>query len=341
MIAFASALVITGWLIGCLIAIALSGIFSGSETGIYSLSVTKLRLDAHDGHANALRLERAMADRANLLFATLVGTNIANYFAPFCLTAIFVMTLAGENLAARERSAELYTTIILTPLVFIFGEVVPKNLFHSSADVLMRRFSIFIGAALAFCRYSGISHLQRGLTYLITQLLLGPRTADHAMRSRAEIYQLLREGAAEGVMSVAQRNMMERIHRLNTMSVREVMVPLRSVVALAGNKTRADIEDRLAQARYSRLPVFKHKRDKIVGVVHMLEILYAEPSQTMEDLAHTAIFIPDHTNLIDALATLQREFARMAIVTDPRGRCTGIVTIKDLVEEITGEIQAF
>lgn len=341
MIAIATTLVVTGWLLGCLIAIALSGIFSGSETGIYSLSVTKLRLDAHDGHADALRLERAMADRANLLFATLVGTNIANYCAPFCLTAIFVLTLSVENLAARERSAELYTTLILTPLVFIFGEVVPKNLFHTSADVLMRRYSIFISAALAFCRYTGISQLQRALTFAITRLLRGPRTADQAMRSRAEIYQLLREGAAEGVMSVAQRNMMERIHRLNTMSVREVMVPLRSVVSLAATKTRGDIEDRLAQARFSRLPVFKHKPDKIIGVVHMLEILYAKPTQTMEDLAHPALAMPDHTNLIDALATLQKEFARMAIVTDPRGRCSGIVTIKDLVEEITGEIQAF
>ena len=341
MIAVATTLAITGYLLCCLIAIALSGIYSGSETGIYSLSVTKLRLDAHDGKRDALRLERAMADRANLLFATLVGTNIANYFAPFCLTAVFVLTLNHEDIAAREQQAELYATLILTPLVFIFGEVVPKNLFHSSADVLMRRYSRFITAALAFCRYTGISHLQRALTYSITRILRGPRAVDHAMRSRAEIYQLLREGAAEGIMSSAQRNMMERIHRLNTMAVREVMVPLRGVVSLSANMKRADIEDRLSQARYSRLPVFKHKRDKVVGVVHMLEILYAEPSQTMEDLSHPAILIPDHTNLIDALATLQEEYARMAIVTDPRGRCAGIVTVKDLVEEITGEIQAF
>lgn len=341
MILAASFMEVLPWLLGCIIAIVFSGIYSGSETGIYSLNSTRLRLDSHDGQPAAIKLEKLMTNRAGLLFSALVGTNVANYLAPFCLTAIFVMTLDEKDIHEREQLAELYATLILTPTVFIFGEVVPKNLFHAAADTLMRRFATFIYVTDRICRYTGVTYVQQFLTHAITTILRAPRTAEAAMRSRAEIYQLLREGAAEGVMTVAQRSMMERIHRLNTLSVRDVMVPLKSVVAIEATKTRAEIRPKLARARYSRLPVFKGTRGNIIGVAHMLDILNAREDKPIEKMARPPVLIPQSADVIEALSILQREYARMAIVTNASGKCVGIATIKDLVEEITGELGEF
>lgn len=329
------------WLVGCFVAIVLSGIYSGAETGVYSLNTTRLRINAHEGHRAAIRLQRLMSDRAGLLFTSLVGTNIANYMAPFCLTMVFAHTLDISNQVERERMAELYTTLILTPTVFIFGEIVPKNIFHLNADALMRRISSFIQVTHQLCRVMGLLLIQRTIIRAVMGVLRRGEGAVVTMPARAEVYHMIRESAAEGTLSLAQSSMVERIHRLNTIRLRDVMVPLKAVVMAEHDQTRADLESRLARTRFSRMPVYESDRKNVVGIVHILDILNAKPDVDMSEIARETSRIGGDSSVFEALGTLQREYGRMAVVVNQAGDCIGIATIKDLVEEIVGELTAF
>lgn len=341
MLADLTLLELSASLAACLAAIVLSGIYSGAETGVYSLNTTRLRINAHEGERAAIRLQRLMRDRTGLLFTSLVGTNIANYMAPFCLTIVFSHTLGIAVQAERERMAELYTTLILTPTVFIFGEIVPKNIFHLNADALMRRISRFIQLTYFACRATGLLLVQRLITRTVIGVLRRDQGPPGAMPARAEVYHMLRESAAEGTLSVAQSSMVERIHRLNTIRLRDVMVPIKAVVMAEHDQTRADLESRLAKTRYSRIPVYESNRKNVIGIVHILDILNARPETEIKSLARDTSRIRGDTSVFEALGTLQTEYGRMAIVVNDAGDCIGIATIKDLVEEIVGELAAF
>ncbi len=329
------------WLSGCVVFVAIFGLFSGSEIGLYCVNQTRLRLAVHRGKPEAVRLQALFADRAGLLFTTLLAQNLANYLAPVCLTIAFLETLATDTAEVRERRAELYTTIILTPVVFVFGEVVPKNLFQRSADQLMHRISGLLRVTHVLFQMTGLVWLQRRISEFMISRLNRTPTSGSALHTRLDIYQMLREGAAEGALSLTQSAILERVHRLESVQVRTVMVPWNQVQMLPADATREQIESLIRQARHSRLPVYRDDRRNIVGVVHIIDVLTSPAGKPLGDMMRRPIELDADIPVRDALLTLQRECRRMAIVIDPRGRCLGILTVKDLVEEIIGELAAW
>lgn len=329
------------WIASCLVFVVLSGFFSGAETGLYCVNLARLRLAAHGGDAAASRLQTLLADRAGLLFTTLAGTNIANCLAPVCLTMLFLGTVDAANNTQRERLAEFYTTLILTPAVFIFGEIVPKNLFHRNADHLMPRIASLLHATHAAFRAIGVVGAQRRLSDFVARRLGKRPTSGSLLHSRAEIYHMLRESAAEGALSLTQSSILERLHTLGDIPVAQVMVPIGRVTMLSVNDTRRQAEPKIRCTPHSRVPVYDKRPNRVRGVVHLLDVLTAEAHQTMSALAKRPIEISPSQPVIDALRTLQHECRRMAVVVDRSGKCVGIVTVKDLVEEIVGELAAW
>ncbi|MBX3393994.1 MAG: DUF21 domain-containing protein [Phycisphaerae bacterium] len=329
------------WIGLCAVCVFFSGLFSGAETGMYCINTTRVRLAAHQKSAAAIRMQLLLRDRGGLLFTTLFGTNLANYLAPACLTIIFLSTIADHTREETESLAELYTTLILTPIVFVLGEVVPKNVFNRNAEALMLRFSGIIFLAHRICEKLGIIWLQRKFSEIAFRGM-NPNARDTAgVKSRLDVFQMLREGAAEGTMSLTQMSILERIDRLRSLQVSAVMVPHYQVVMLAADDTRKSAEPLLRLSRVSRLPVYGDDKRNVVGVVHVLDLLTAGGDRTARNLMRPPIEISPQTRVVDALSRLQREFRRMAIVVDSKRRCLGIVTVKDLVEEIVGELKAW
>ncbi len=328
-------------LAGCAVFVLLSGLFSGAETGIYCTNSARLRLLAHQGDVNARRMLELLSDRSGLLFTTLFGTNLANYAAPLCLTFVLLHAVEATSRGSGEQLAELYTTMILTPIVFVFGEIVPKNVFQRNADRLMPRLAGILRATHLLFQWTGIVAVQRWISNLALRKLNRQTTSGSALHTSLDVYQVLREGAAEGVLSRMQSTIIERVHLLKTVRVGSIMVPSASVEMLPAEATRGSIEQRLRRLRHSRIPIYRGDRRNVVGVVHMLDVLGAPAASDMASLARPPIPIPARLPVMDALALLQREYRRIAIVVDPNGRCLGVVTVKDLVEEIVGELAAW
>jgi CBS domain containing-hemolysin-like protein len=339
----------------CAVFVFLSGLFSGSETGLYCVDRLRLRLAAHEKDRSAVRLQGLLEDEPGLLFTTLLGTNIANYLAPVCLTIIFLSTSAAQSDSEREHLAEFYTTLILTPVVFIFGEVVPKNVFQRHADRFMVRMSSFLGATHQVFRLTGIIAFQRKVSEVAMKRLHRRPVSGSALHSRPGMYHLLREGAAAGALTHTQVFMLERIHALQSIRVGSVMVPRSRTIMLSAEATWADVERTIRNTQVSRMPVYRDgDRRRIVGTVHLLDLLTADsharwcenpfshpsPCELSRHL-RPPVELPPDLPVIEALSALQREHRRMAIVVDKWGHCIGIVTVKDLVEEIVGELAAW
>ncbi|MEE8386339.1 MAG: hemolysin family protein [Dehalococcoidia bacterium] len=336
-----SHLQVPGGLILCAVFVVISGFFSGSETGLYCVNRLRLRLAAHEKSRAAVRLQRLLQDQPGLLFTTLLGTNVANYLAPACLTAVFLTTLSDESGVRREHLAELYTTLILTPIVFIFGEIVPKNVFQRQADRFMLRTSSLLGIAHRAFRTTGLIALQRWTSDLVMRRLHRQPAMGSALHSRIGMYQMLREGAAAGALSRTQASILERVHLLQSVRVGSVMVPRSRTVTLRETATAADVEQTIRETEFSRMPVYRGDRRRIVGVVHLLDLLTAPRDISISQQMRPPVELTPDQPVIEALSILQHKHRRMAIVVDQTGRYVGLVTVKDLVEEIVGELAAW
>jgi CBS domain containing-hemolysin-like protein len=323
-------------LLGLLLAVVASGFFSGSETGIYCLNQVRLRVAADQGNTAARRLERLMLKPEALVITTLLGTNIADYLATAFTAALMLRAAVAPNLA------EVYATAIVTPLIFVFGGVVPKDWFRREADVLMLRLSGVVVTCLRLARATGLVWFLQSLTRLLIRWIDRQRAARHAdLLPRTRTLALLREGAAAGGLTVVQRDLIERVLRLSEVTCADVMVPRARAALVPVTISREDFLRIARMAHFSRLPVFDVDPRRIVGTVNVYDVLTDPDEKPVSAHARRAVFVPQRMRVPAALLRLQRSRQTMAIVQDEQEHCVGLLTIKDLVEEIVGELEAW
>lgn len=314
-------------------SIILAAFYSGSETGFYCVNRLRLRLRAERNEPAARALQR-LVRRPRLAISTmLVGTNIGIYLA----TVLFTEQLRQSGWAVR---AELYSSLLMPPILLIFAEVIPKSLFQHHADMLMYRVVWPLRASQAvFYPFSVLLRWVGGLP----QLLLGRRGSAGRRAFTPDTFRFyLREGAAQGVLSESQRMMVENILRLKSLDVASTMTPLEEVVMLPEDAPYGELLDLLRAHRYSRIPVYRDSRDRIVGVINVIDVASVESHRpAARELVRGVLSLPRATSVADALWTLRQARQQFGVVTDRAGCALGILTVKDLVEEIVGELEAW
>ena len=323
------------WVAACGVMIVGSALYSGAETGLYCLHRLRLNLQVGQNNHRAITLQHLLGDQSGMLFMTLLGTNVTNCLAPVCLTVLFL------HAGIQESRVELYTALILTPIVLIFGEILPKVMFERHADRLMLRVTPLLAASYYVARWTGLIALLNALSRFVFRKFHRQTPSGSAFHSRMEMYHLLQEAGTQGTLSRTQLFMLERVHVLHRIRVGSVMVPLHRVVMLPANATAAEALSTVRSSDYSRLPVFRDDRARMIGFVHALDILTAPPSTVVTRRLFPPIEVRHDTHVVDALTLMQKSHRRMAFVVDTKGRCLGIVTVKDLVEEIVGELAAW
>jgi putative hemolysin len=314
-------------------SILMAGFFAGNETGAYSLNRLRLRLLAEQGRASA-RLLLAFIRRPRLaLSTTLIGTNVGHYVA----TVLCTGTLAA---VAGPGRAQLYSGLIMPPVLLILAEIIPKSLFQHHADVLLYRTiwplkvaqTIFYPVAIVLRWFGGLPGL-----------IFGHKGLPQRAAFTAESFRFyLSEGAADGAMSAFQRTMAENIMHLKALDVADAMTALEHVAMVPEEAGADELLAAFRAHRYSRLPVFRGERDAIVGVINVIDVASASrlPERAGE-LAHSVLRLQAGTSVADALRILRNARQQFAVVADEEGRALGISTVKDLVEEIVGELEAW
>jgi len=320
-----------------LITILLSGAFSGLETGVYRLSRLRLRLGEERGDLKYVLLGRALRDSSALLLTLLVANNMANYLAASSVTILFLKV-------APDRTAELLATSLTAPLLFVFGESLPKNIFLYRADALTPYLGPFLYVVHKVLTWSGIVPVLRLISRFFARLVGAPVPAKRVMVSSQihHVRTILRDTQEEGLLSHLQTEMLDRVVNIPTLRLSAVMIPMARVQSIPVQADRATLLDELRKHPFTRLPVWRDVPTNIVGFVNVYTALACGGGfHDVEGVLQPLRSLDCETLVTDAIEVLRREQAKMILVTRRRGSKdvpVGIVTMKDLVEELMGEL---
>lgn len=338
MVAIGDSAVLWSWLGVGLVSMALSALYSGLETGVYCLDPLKLQLRSESGGRLTAWLRTMLARRERLLVVLLIGNNVANY-GTTAAAAILLTTMFDVG----DQGGELLTAVLLTPVLFVVGEMVPKNLFQRFADTLVYRWLWLLRGSQILFRVIGLVAVVGTFTDWVARL--GRRGAGPAdvLGAREQLHAILRETAASGLLSGYQAQIAENVLNVGQVTVAQVMTPLRHAQMVPHDATAAQFRTRAVDSRHSRWPVYRSdRRDDIIGVLHVDEVLLAgDDHWNLDAHVREPLLLPGDTGAMPALARLQRSRQAIGIVVDAQDRAIGIVTLKDLVEEIVGELEAW
>jgi CBS domain containing-hemolysin-like protein len=329
----------TGLILLTVFMVVLSGLFAGSETGMYKMSRLRLRLGIEKKQMSAIILGKCIRDSAALLLSMLVGTNLAHYL----ITSIVTCLLLSEVKA--EHTAELFAMLITAPVLFVFGELIPKNVFFYRADVLMPLFAPVLFVFHKLFSWCGAVPLLKFVSGIFARLTgsPGPAATMKGVMHKAHIQAIIAETREEGVLSSVQTDIINRLVSISHTPLRAVMVPLNKVEMVDVDSDKTVLFNKLKKCAFTRLLVADKSRTNILGFISIYKVL-SQP----ENFTDLCSFInpireaPDDTTVIEAMNIMQHENQRIILVTRTgrmgRVRPVGIVTMKDLAEELLGEL---
>jgi len=310
--------------------IALSGFFSGAEIALFSLSNIKVRKLVKARRRGAKTLRKLKSNPHRMLVTILMGNNIVNIGAAALATVVATQSFGSVGLGIA--------TGIVTFLILIFGEIVPKSFFHQNRE----RMSLVVAQPIYVLSY--IMYPVIAVVELISKgiLRLGGVRKPRDEITEEEIIAALSLGAEAGVIERDESEMMQNVIDFGDSTVEEVMTPMKRMVSISSNNNLMDVIAKMLETKYSRIPVYRKRPRKIVGVVNLRSILPHIKSKNfdiiVEEVMDPVIFVGENEMLDDVFDKLREHSAHMAVVLDKQKRVKGIVTMEDLLEEIVGEI---
>jgi len=310
------------------LCLLLEGFFSGSEIGVISADQIKLRHRAAKGSKGAKLALKMLQKPEWLLSVTLVGTNIAVVTNTTMVTALMIH-LFGDN-------GSWMAIAIAAPLIWIFGEIVPKSVFQQKSDVITP-YIIFVLVFFSYLFYP-ILIIFSVMTRLLTKLTGGDDKNPFTLRE--EIVTMLQMPAAsQGDIQQVEQNMIKRMFNFTETTVNDVMLPLIDVVAIEKNSTCQKAKQISSEQSHIRLPVYDVRVDRIIGVLHTLELLDVNPQTPVVSFVRPAVYVPRGKSIKDLMTELRTAGTVIAIVVDEFGGAEGIVTIEDIMEEVVEDLE--
>ncbi len=311
------------------VLLVLSGIFSGSETALVSLSMARAESLYREGRAGAHALYILKKDPSRMLITILIGNNVVNIAASAMATVV-----ATEYFGNRGPGIAVG---VLTILILIFGEITPKSLATRFAE----RISLFISPIIY-----GLMRLIYPLVWTFLQFTnwIQSRTkaAEDPLVTESEVITMVEHGEVEGVIETDEREMIQRVFNFNDLKAEDVMTPRRQVFRLDGRRLVKDVLPEILKQPYTRIPLFAADADEIVSLVFMRDLMNVVMSGDLDmpvsQIAREPVFTPANTPTDELVRTLRSKRRHMAIVVDEHGAMVGVVTLEDLLEELVGEI---
>lgn len=317
----------------------LSGLFAGAETGMYKLSRLRLRLGIEKRRLSSVLLGKCVHDSAALLLSILIGTNLSYYL----ITSIVTHMLLSEVEAAH--TAELSATLITAPVLFIFCEFIPKNVFFYRGDILMPLFAPVLYVFHKLFKWCGVVPLLKFVSGIFARLTgaPGPVKAMTGVVEKAHIKTIMAETQEEGILSSVQTDIINRLVGISHISIRTVMIPLNKVEMVDVDSDNSVLLNKLKECAFTRLLVADKERTNVVGFISVYETLGSgEKFTDLRKFTWPIRKLHAQTSVLDAMNIMQRENERIILVTrmvrGGRVRPIGIVTMKDVIEELIGEL---
>lgn len=326
-----------------LLLLACSAFFSGSETALTAASRGKLRARADKGDSGAEAALGVTEDSERLIGAILLGNNVVNILSASLATALFTKLFGSNGVAVA--------TLVMTALVLIFSEVLPKTYAISAPENAATRVArpIRLVTKLLAPVVSVVRLLVRGILSLF-----GIRTDpdSEVFSVHEEIAGALAIGASDGTVDKEDRDRLLGALDLGNRTVEEIMLHRSGIEMIDAAMAPEEILSRVLSSSCTRLPLYKGERENVIGVIHAKDLLRAVADRTRGEggnleriadldvlsIARKPYFVPETTGLDEQLQEFLSRHTHFALVIDEYGALRGLITLEDIIEEIIGEI---
>jgi Mg2+/Co2+ transporter CorB len=335
----------TFWITCAVIVVLLmcSAFFSGSETALTASSRGKLKAQADRGSRGAAMALRVLDDSERMIGAILLGNNVVNILSASLATAALTRVFGDSGVAVA--------TFVMTALVLIFGEVLPKTLSILNPEPVATRVAAPI--RLLILVFSPVVTVVRLLVRGLLRLFGVKVDPDETgMAVREEIAGAIQLGHSEGVVEKEDRDRILGALDLSERTVEEIMLHRSGIEMIDAGLPALEIMRLCLSSRHTRLPLYRDEPENIVGILHAKELLRAmhkmladdriDPEElaafNVLDVAMPVWFVPETTTLDDQMRQFLKRKTHFALVVDEYGALQGLITLEDILEEIVGEI---
>lgn len=310
------------------ILIMLSAFFSATETAFSSLSRVRIKNLAQDGNKRAKLAYKLSENYDELLSSILIGNNIVNITSATCATVLFV-NLIGN-------SGATVSTIVMTVVVLIFGEITPKSLAKENPE----NFAMTVAPAIQFLIY-----LLKPVNFLLIKLKSGVGKLFRIKSSantitENELLTIVDEAEQVGGIDSHEGELIRNVIEFNDLEAIDIMTPRIDVTAVDVTETNEEIASVFKETGFSRLPVYEETIDSIIGVINEKDFhnyIYGTKN-SIRTIMKPAEYIPPSAKISELLKKLQHNKLHIAVIVDEFGGTEGIVTLEDILEELVGEI---
>jgi len=310
------------------ICLLLEGFFSGSEIAIVSADQLKLRHMAAKGSKGAKLALKMLENPEWLLSITLIGTNIS-VVTNTTMAAALMIHLFGEN-------GSWLAVVLIAPLIWVFGEIVPKSVFQQRADVITP-YIIFI---LYYCSilFYPILAVFSFIIRMLAKLSGGNNQNPFTLREQI-VTMLHMPAVSAGDIQPIEQNMIRRMFNFSETTVQDIMLPLIEVSAVEKGISCGAAKQISVDTSHIRLPVYDERIDKIIGILHTLDLINVDPETPITDYIQPAFYVPTLKSIKDLMFELKAAGAVVAIVVDEFGGAEGIAALEDIMEEVVEDLE--
>ena len=323
-------------------AVFFTGLFAGAETGIYQVSRLRLRLAIEKKQFSSIVLGKALHDTPGLLTSTLVGTNLSIYI----VTSAVTYSILKKTESAH--SAEFLATLITAPPLFIFSELIPKNLFFYYSDKLMLRIAPLLFGFYKLLSWCGITAIFKYISWILARLTDTPIPSKGIINAvqRHETAAFFKDIHEESFLSAVQTDIVNRLLVVSNTTIKMVMIPMKDTQLVAVNSSHQIVLNKIKNCAFTRMPVYDGAHNNIIGFINVYDVLCSKKEITnLYDFVKPIKTISQNTLVTDAMEAMQIGNEKIAlvvrIVRKDRKVPIGIITMKDLVEELFGELSAW
>jgi CBS domain containing-hemolysin-like protein len=313
-----------------LLFLASEAFFSGSEIALIAANPQRLRKSSKVSPARIRMTLDLLKNRERILATTLCGTNLSVVTNSILITSFLLSQL--------DDRGELFAVMLLTPLLLIFGEIIPKTLFQQHADSIALKVAYPIWLA-SYVFYPLVYFITKVTQYLFR--LFGAK-GSHGIPfvTREELRLIFKMSRKGSDLTPEEVTMIDRLFDFAHKTVKEAMVPLVEVVAVEDTATVKEVLELIDVKGHSRFPVYHERIDNIIGVINSFDLLDSSLSQgSLTSFIRTVPYVPEVKPVDDLLIEMQKQRKHLSIVVDEYGGSVGIITIEDILEEIVGEIE--
>ncbi|PID82648.1 MAG: hemolysin [Clostridiales bacterium] len=319
-------------IIGLIVLIGFSAFFSSAETALMSINKIRLRNLEEEKVKNSNIVSRLLKDPNKLLGGILVGNNLVNIAATAIATSFFIKLVGPSN-------GVLISTIVLTILVLIFGEITPKSIAASNSE----KVSLRLAKPVRFFIYLfyPITIIVSFITKSIIKFTGNDTSGKGTFVTAEDLKTMVNVSHEEGVLQCEEKNMIHKVFEFGDSQAKDVMTPRTDMVAIEIEDTYDEVIEIFKREQYSRMPVYKDTPDNIVGMFYIKDLVLYDSYHdkfNINNIMREPFFTYEFKKTKDLFEEMRASRTPIAIVLDEYGGTSGVVTIEDLVEEIVGEI---